>query len=91
MPKEPKEPIVLTADDVIAPSPGLIRAGICRLRITASGAHTSERFIEFFTAQPPQPQHAHGLCLGRPAVLRLVPATRLAAGHYQANDHGGLH
>jgi hypothetical protein len=28
MPKEPKEPIVLTADDVVAAPPALIRAGI---------------------------------------------------------------
>src|SRR5260370_36810273 len=52
MPKEPKEPIVLTADDVVAAPPALIRAGIETLpaTIAAAGAHTSERFIEFFTA-----------------------------------------
>ncbi len=52
MPKEPKEPIVLTADDVVAAPPALIRAGIEKLpaTIAAAGAHTSERFIEFFTA-----------------------------------------
>src|SRR5229473_3295604 len=41
MPKEPKEPIVLTADDVVATLPAAI---------AAAGARTSERFIEFFTA-----------------------------------------
>jgi integrase/recombinase XerD len=48
----PKEPIVLTADDVVAAPPALIRAGIETLpaAIAAAGAHTSERFIEFFTA-----------------------------------------
>ena len=52
MPKEPKEPIVLTADDVVAAPPALIRAGIDMLpaAITAAGPRTSERFIEFFTA-----------------------------------------
>src|SRR5260370_3478072 len=52
MPKEPKEPIVLTADDVVAAPPALIRAGIEMLpaTIAAAGTHTSERFIEFFTA-----------------------------------------
>src|SRR5271170_987648 len=52
MPKEPKEPIVLTTDDVIAAPPALIRVGIETLpaAIAAAGAHTSERFIEFFTA-----------------------------------------
>ena len=52
MPKEPKEPIVLTADDVVAAPPALIRAGIETLpaAIAAADAHTSERFIEFFTA-----------------------------------------
>ena len=56
MPKEPKEPIVLTADDVVAAPPALIRAGIragietLPAAIAAAGAQTSERFIEFFTA-----------------------------------------
>src|SRR5271168_2247519 len=50
--KEPKEPIVLTADDVVAAPPALIRVGLDTLpaAIAAAGAHTSERFIEFFTA-----------------------------------------
>src|SRR5216683_3784581 len=41
MPKEPKEPIVLTADDVVAAPPALIRAGIETLpaAIAAAGAH----------------------------------------------------
>jgi len=52
MPKEPKKPIVLTADEVVAAPPALIRVGIETLpaAIAAAGAHTSERFIEFFTA-----------------------------------------
>src|SRR5229473_5140312 len=52
MPKEPKEPIVLTANDVVTAPPALIRAGIETLpaTIAAAGAHTGERFIEFFTA-----------------------------------------
>jgi hypothetical protein len=47
----PKEPIVLTTDDMVAVPPALIRAGIETLpaAIGAAGAHTSERFIEFFT------------------------------------------
>jgi hypothetical protein len=52
MPKEPGELIVLTADDVVAVPSALVRIGIETLpaAITAAGAHTSERFIEFFTA-----------------------------------------
>src|SRR5713226_324912 len=52
MPKEPKEPIVLTDDDVVAAPPALIRVGLETLpaAIAAAGARTSERFIEFFTA-----------------------------------------
>jgi hypothetical protein len=52
MPKEPKEPIVLTADDLVAAPPALIRAGIETLPalIAAAGGHTSERFIEFLAA-----------------------------------------
>ena len=52
MPKEPKEPIVLTDAEVVAAPPALIRAGLETLpaAIAAAGAHTSERFIEFFTA-----------------------------------------
>jgi integrase/recombinase XerD len=51
MPNEPEEPILLTADDVVAAPPALIRAGIETLptAIAAAGVHTSERFIEFFT------------------------------------------
>jgi site-specific recombinase XerD len=47
-----KEPIILSANDVVAAPPALIRAGIETLpaAITAAGADTSERFIEFFTA-----------------------------------------
>lgn len=43
---------ILTASDVVAAPPALIRAGIETLpaAITAAGADTSERFIEFFTA-----------------------------------------
>src|SRR5712671_4679427 len=52
MPKEPKEPIVLTAADVVSAPPALVRAGLETLpvAIATAGAHTSERFIEFFTA-----------------------------------------
>src|ERR1700687_2833802 len=52
MSKEPKEPILLTGDEVVAAPPALIRVGIETLpaAIAAAGAHTSERFIEFFTA-----------------------------------------
>jgi hypothetical protein len=52
MPKEPQEPILLTGDDAIAAPPALVRAGLETLpaAITAAGARTSERFIEFFTA-----------------------------------------
>lgn len=52
MPKEPKEPIVLTADDVVAAPPARMSAGIETLpaAIAASGAHTNGRFIEYFTA-----------------------------------------
>ena len=48
----PNEPIILTANDVVAAPPALIRVGIESLpaAITAAGADTSERFIEFFTA-----------------------------------------
>ena len=48
----PTEPMVLTADDVVAVPPALIRAGIETLpaMIAAADAHTRERFIEFFTA-----------------------------------------
>src|SRR5260370_39643023 len=55
MPKEPKKPIVLSADDVVAAPPALIRAGLETLpaAIAAAGAHTGERFIEFFTANIP--------------------------------------
>lgn len=48
MPEEPEEPILLT-DDATAAPPALIRAGLDALP-AAAGAHTSERFIEFFTA-----------------------------------------
>jgi site-specific recombinase XerD len=48
----PKELIILIASDVVAAPPALIRVGIESLpaAITAAGAETSERFIEFFTA-----------------------------------------
>ena len=47
----PKELIILTASDVVAVPPALIRVGIESLpaAITAAGTETSERFIEFFT------------------------------------------
>src|ERR1700733_9181904 len=47
-----KELIILTASDVVGAPPALIRVGTDSLpsAITAAGADTSERFIEFFTA-----------------------------------------
>jgi site-specific recombinase XerD len=52
MPKEPQEPILLIDDRAIAAPPALVRAGLETLpaAIAAAGARTSERFIEFFTA-----------------------------------------
>jgi hypothetical protein len=52
MSKEPKEQILLTDDDVTAAPPALMRVGLETLpaAIAAAGADTSERFIEFFTA-----------------------------------------
>src|SRR5437764_5020901 len=52
MPKEPQEPILLTDDGAVAAPPALVRAGLETLptAIAAAGARTSERFIEFFTA-----------------------------------------
>jgi site-specific recombinase XerD len=52
MAKESQEPILLSDDDMVAAPPALIRAGIDTLpaAITAAGPRTSERFIDFFTA-----------------------------------------
>jgi integrase/recombinase XerD len=52
MPRESREPILLTADRAIAAPPALVRAGLETLpaAIAAAGARTSERFIDFFTA-----------------------------------------
>jgi integrase/recombinase XerD len=52
MPKESQEPILLVDDSAIAAPPALVRAGLDTLpvAIAAAGARTSERFIEFFTA-----------------------------------------
>jgi hypothetical protein len=52
MSKEPNELILLTNDGAIAEPPALVRAGLETLppAISAAGARTSERFIEFFTA-----------------------------------------
>jgi len=71
MPKETQEPILLTDDEAMAPPPALIRAGLETLpaAIAAAGARTAERFIEFFTAKHPQPQHPDGLCAGGETVL----------------------
>src|SRR6266849_1709545 len=93
MPKEPKEPIVLTADDVVAAPPALIRAGIETLpaTIAAAGAHTSERFIEFFTANIRNRNTRMAYALAVRQFFDWVRATRLAAGRYQANDRGRLH
>jgi hypothetical protein len=52
MPKDLREPILLTDDGAVSAPPALIRAGPETLPapISAAGARTSERFIEFFTA-----------------------------------------
>jgi len=52
MPKEPKDPIVLIDSDIVASPPALVRVGLETLpaAIPAAGPDTSERFIEFFTA-----------------------------------------
>ena len=52
MSKEPREPILLIDDGAIAAPPALVRAGLETLpaAIAAAGSRTSERFIEFFTA-----------------------------------------
>jgi site-specific recombinase XerD len=48
----PKEPIVLVDSDMVALPPALVRVGLETLpaAIAAAGIDTSERFIEFFTA-----------------------------------------
>jgi integrase/recombinase XerD len=52
MAKEPQEPILLTDGAAIVAPPALVRAGLETLpaAISAAGARSSERFIEFFTA-----------------------------------------
>jgi integrase/recombinase XerD len=52
MPRESRELILLIDDRAIAASPALVRAGLETLpsAIGAAGARTSERFIDFFTA-----------------------------------------
>jgi site-specific recombinase XerD len=52
MSTEPRQIIILTDDGAIAAPPALVRAGLETLpaAIAAAGARTSERFIEFFTA-----------------------------------------
>src|SRR5271165_464754 len=52
MPEKPKEPILLSDDEAVAAPPALIRVGLETLPavIAATGAHTSERFIDFSTA-----------------------------------------
>jgi integrase/recombinase XerD len=52
MARESQEPILLTDDSAIAAPPALVRAGLETLpaAIVAAGARTSERFIDFFTA-----------------------------------------
>ena len=39
--------------------------------IAGAGEHVARRFLEFFAASIPQPQHAHGLLSGRLFVLRM--------------------
>jgi integrase/recombinase XerD len=52
MPRESRELIILTDDRAVAAPPALVRAGLETLpaAIMAAGARTSERFIDFFTA-----------------------------------------
>ena len=52
MPKESQEPILLIDDGAIVAPPALVRAGLESLpvAIARAGARTSERFIDFFTA-----------------------------------------
>ena len=52
MPRKLQEPILLTDDRAITAPPALVRAGLETLpaAIAAAGARTSERFIDFFTA-----------------------------------------
>src|SRR5215470_13814987 len=52
MSRDPREPILLTNDSAIAAPPVLVRAELETLpaAISAAGARTSERFIDFFTA-----------------------------------------
>ena len=52
MPRKLQEPILLTDDRAITAPPALVRAGLETLpaAIAAAGSLTSERFIDFFTA-----------------------------------------
>src|SRR5215470_7707636 len=52
MSRDPREPILLTNDSAIAAPPVLVRAELETLpaAISAAGARSSERFIDFFTA-----------------------------------------
>ncbi|MBV8054731.1 MAG: hypothetical protein JO071_05760 [Deltaproteobacteria bacterium] len=52
MSKDPREPILLTDDSAIPAPPARVRAGLETLpaAIATAGARTSERFIDFFTA-----------------------------------------
>jgi hypothetical protein len=52
MSKESRELILLTDEGMITAPPALVRAGLENLpaAIVAAGSRTSERFIDFFTA-----------------------------------------
>jgi hypothetical protein len=52
MSRDPREPILLIDDGAVAPPPALVSAGLETLAaaIPTAGARTSERFIDFFTA-----------------------------------------
>ena len=93
MAAEPQEPMLLTDDSAIAAPPALVRAVLETLpaAIAAAGARTSERFIEFFTANIRNRNTRDGLCRRPPAILQLVRATRLATGGHQTKDRGRLH
>jgi hypothetical protein len=92
MAKEPAEPIVLSADDVVAAPPALIRpaSNHCQPRSRPRAQPASERFIEFFSANI-RNRNTDGLCAGRASVLRLVRGTRPASGRYQTENRGRLH
>jgi hypothetical protein len=67
-----KQAIILSEE--IIPPPALVRAGLETLPaiIRAQGDRASRRFIEFFTADHPQPQYQDGLRARGKTLRRLV-------------------